>query len=266
MTPAELYKAGKLSEAVAAATAAVKGKPTDIGARGLLAELLSFSDDFTRADKQLEALLQMDPKVVMGVMLFRQIVHGAQARQDFYTQGRVPEFLQPPGEELQLRLKASIAIREGDMAGAGALLAEADTLLKPIGGTCDGVPFDDIRDLDDLTASVFEVITSTGKFYWIPMSQVEAIEFHAPERPRDLLWRRARMVVRGGPDGEVFLPSLYAGSAAAEDENIRLGRATDWQGDDGQPIRGLGQRCLLVGEVDKPIIEIETIEFNEPAS
>ena len=50
------------------------------------------------------------------------------------------------------------------------------------------------------------MLTSTGKYYWIPMERVEMIEFHDPARPRDLLWRRAHMVVRGGPDGEVFLP------------------------------------------------------------
>ena len=79
-------------------------------------------------------------------------------------------------------------------------------------GTCDDQPFDDLRDLDELTASFFEVLTSTGKYFWIPLERVDTVEFRAWERPRDLLWRRAHMVVRGGPDGEVYLPVLYAGS------------------------------------------------------
>ena len=66
------------------------------------------------------------------------------------------------------------------------------------------------------------------------MERVEIIEFHDPLRPRDLLWRARQMVVRGGPDGEVFLPVLYAGSHANPDDRIRLGRMTDWRGGEGR--------------------------------
>ena len=84
-----------------------------------------------------------------------------------------------------------------------------------------------------MTASFFEVLTSTGKYFWIPLERVELVEFRPPERPRDLLWRPVHMIVRGGPDGEVYLPVLYAGSAADADDQIRLGRTTEWRGDAG---------------------------------
>ena len=75
-------------------------------------------------------------------------------------------------------------------------------------GTCDGVEFEDLRDLDDLMAPLFEVLTSNGKYYWVPIEQVELIEFRPVVRPRDLLWRRVRMVVKDGPDGEVYFHPL----------------------------------------------------------
>ncbi len=40
---ADLFRAGPLTEAIAAANAAVKATPTDLGQRVLLAELLLFS-------------------------------------------------------------------------------------------------------------------------------------------------------------------------------------------------------------------------------
>ena len=109
------------------------------------------------------------------------------------------------------------------------------------------------------------VLTSTGKYYWIPMERVELIEFRPPERPRDLLWRRSHMVVRGGPDGEVFLPGLYFGSHADEDDRVRLGRYTDWRGGDGTPTRGIGQRVFLVGDSDQAILELQNISIASEA-
>jgi type VI secretion system protein ImpE len=108
---------------------------------------------------------------------------------------------------------------------------------------------------------VFEVLTSNGKYYWIPVDRVESIEFRPPQRPRDLLWRRARMIVHDGPDGEVYLPALYAGSHAAAEDGLRLGRATDWAGGQGRPVRGSGQRTFLVGDEAKTLMEIQVLTF-----
>jgi type VI secretion system protein ImpE len=260
MNAGEHFQAGDLPAAIAAATEAVKSSPSDQTARGLLAELLCFSGDLERADKQLDALMQLDPQTGLGATLFRQLIRAEQARQDFFRDGRVPEVLEQPSPHLQLRLKASVALRAGETREAEALIAEAEEGRTAISGQHDGERFEDFRDLDDLTASVFEVLTSTGKYFWIPMDLVELIEFRPYERPRDLLWRRCRMIVRNGPDGEVYLPTLYAGTKDSTDQQVRLGRATDWQGE--SLVRGAGQRTFLVGEQDKPILELGTLEFD----
>ena len=97
-----------------------------------------------------------------------------------------------------------------------------------------------------------QVITTTGKYFWIPPERVLLLEFHKAKRPRDLFWRRATMQVADGPDGEVYLPALYpptTGTAAAMTDALRLGRATDWhQAGDGGPTLGLGAVTILVGE------------------
>jgi type VI secretion system protein ImpE len=164
---------------------------------------------------------------------------------------------------LLLHLEASICLREGSQDEAVGLLASAEAERPRVVGTCNGRAFEDLRDLDDLTAGVFEVLTSNGKYYWIPIERVEQVEFRAPERTRDLLWRRARMIVRDGPDGEVFLPTLYAGSHAEPGDRFRLGRATDWRGGEGEPVRGIGQRTFLVGDEACPIMELETLTIDD---
>ncbi len=265
MRAQDFYQAGKLQEAVAAALEDVRQHPTDTARRGLLCELLCFANDLERADRQLDALGQQGPaEAMLGVSLFRQLIRAEQARHQFHTEGRLPEFLTEPSPLLRLHLEASIRLREGQAREASALLAQAEVARPHLTGTCNGQPFEDLRDLDDLTASFFEVLTSTGKYYWVPMAQVELIEFRPPARPRDLLWRRAHMIVRDGPDGEVFLPALYAGSGSDPEERIRLGRATEWRGGEGNPVRGVGQRTFLVGEDSLPIVEMREVAIKLP--
>ena len=132
-----------------------------------------------------------------------------------------------------------------------------------VAGTCDNVPFDDFRDLDDLLAPVLEVITANGNYYWVPTETVELLEFHKPERMRDLYWRPAHLIVADGPDGIVYIPCLYPGSHAAADEAVKLGRRTDWSGGDTAPYRGLGLREYLVGDSAKSILEIGTITMGK---
>jgi type VI secretion system protein ImpE len=250
-----------LQEALAAAKDEVRKSPTDTGKRGFLAELLCFAGDMEAADRQLDALGQQQPDAMMGIGLFRQLVRAEQARQQFYVDGRLPEFVGLPSDRMRLHLKASIHLREGQPAEAAGLLARAEEERPKVTGTCQDQPFDDLRDLDDLTASFFEVLTSNGKYYWIPMEQVELVEMRAPTRPRDLIWRRAHMVVNDGPDGEVYLPALYAGSHADADDKVRLGRATSWRTANGLT-RGIGQRTFLVGVEGRSILELATLTFN----
>src|SRR6185503_4694787 len=89
--------------------------------------------------------------------------------------------------DLQLHLEASVLLRAGQGAESAQLLAKAQEARSKVGGTCDGKPFDDMTDLDDLTSSFFEVMTAMGGYYWIPMGLVESISFVPPARPRDLL-------------------------------------------------------------------------------
>jgi type VI secretion system protein ImpE len=262
MNASECFKAGKLDDAIAAATDDVKHSPRDLARRMFLSELLCFSGQWQRADLQLDALNQQDPELAYVVALFRQLIRAEQARQQFYAEGRLPEFLGPPPAHLQLHLEASVCLRDGRQDEAGSLIEKAQAARPPVSGTCDAERFDALRDLDDLVAPLFEVLTTTGKYYWVPMERVESIEFHAPERSRDLLWRRAHMIVRGGPDGEVFLPVVYAGSAAEQDEAFRLGRATDWRSVGAGPTRGIGQRMFLFGEQDRSILELKQLTID----
>jgi len=122
--------------------------------------------------------------------------------------------------------------------------------------------FADFRDLDDITAEVFEVLTQTGKYYWIEMRRVELIEFTPPERPLDLIWRPARMVVKDAFDAQVHLPAVY-GTLTGVDAASRLGRRTDWLGEEGEAIVGVGRRSFVIdGEEEVDMMTLGSITFD----
>jgi type VI secretion system protein ImpE len=266
-TALKLFSAGKLKEAIAAATEEVRKAPTSVDARGDLADMLLFAGDLERADKQLEAITPSEPKAAYGFSRFRHLVRAEQARHQLFTEGRVPDFLETPSQRLRLLLEATIHLREGRPADANKLVEEALALFPSLSGTRDGVPFQGIRDLDDLLASVFEVIAPNGKYYWIPMESVERIEFTAADgekrSARDLLWRPALLSTWGGSEGEVFLPAIYHGSHL-RDEAYAVGHMSHWEAaGEGGPYRGLGQRTLLFGKEEVPFLEIKEIDFQK---
>lgn len=263
MSASEHFEAGQLDEAIAAAIAEVKAKPTDIAARCFLAELSCFAGEFDRTDRQLDTLSTQDPEAAAGVAEFRQLVRAAIAREECFTQGRVPEFLEQPTPYQESQLKAIVALREGNAGEAATLLAEAEEARAELPGKRGETAFDDCRDLDDLLAGTLEVLSTTGKYFWIPFAKVNSITFAPPQYPRDLLWRRVELDVEGGPDGVVYVPVIYPGTAEESDTALRLGRATDWRGGDDSPVRGVGQKTWLVGDEDVPILELESLTFGE---
>ena len=255
-----LFKAGKLAEALEAASAEVKRSPAELAPRLLLAELLLFAGNLERADVILDAAAQIDPDAILVVSEFRQLLRAEMARRQFRRDGRIPEFLGAPTPALAEILGAHVALRAGDVEAAARHAAAAEELRPRVPGHLGDTKFDDFRDACDLHAGYFEVLTTTGKYFWIPTERVETAEFHAPKRPRDLYWRRATVSVKGGPDGEVYVPALYGSDNLDQEPALRLGRATDWIEKDGL-VQGVGQRIFLAGDEAVGIQTLTELEF-----
>jgi type VI secretion system protein ImpE len=259
-----LLRSGKLDEAIEHLNGEVKRNPTDIDRRARLAELLCIAGNLERADTVLSAIADIDPGAMVGVALFRQLVRAAQARVQFFSEGRLPEFVVKPDALIEIELRAAIALHEGDLSGLATLVAQREEGRKAVAGSADGEEFDDFRDLDDLAAAHIEVFTSTGKYFWIPVSDIEFIELRKPESQRDLLWRRAQVSVADGPDGEVFLPTIYPATQMSPAH--RLGHLTEFDNAAERVSIGKGLRTFLVGEGSKSIRELGRISFTAHAA
>jgi type VI secretion system protein ImpE len=256
-TAGALFRAGLLGDAVEAAGEAVRRRPAHAASRLLLAEMLLFAGSLERADAALRALDATDPGAALVAAEFRQLLRAETARRQVLLEGRAPEFLGAPTQAQSHLLRALAAARGGDIAEAAAEAAAAERSRPRAGGLASGAAFDDCRDADDLWAGTFEVLTTTGKCFWIPTERVESLEPHPPTRARDLFWQRCTMSVRDGPDGDVYLPALYLTPDDARD-SLRLGRETEWT--EG---RGAGQRVFLLGEDGVPMQLLPALSFRQ---
>ncbi|MDX1811649.1 MAG: type VI secretion system accessory protein TagJ [Gammaproteobacteria bacterium] len=259
-----LFEAGQLNEAIKVISDEIKKKPMDVNKRGFLCELLLIAREWDRADKQLDFIAHQNPDSVMTVASWRQLIRASMAREEFFTQGRAPDVIEEPDELVQLYLKASLLMREGNKTEANTLLEQAEEMRPKLHGTINGEAFDDLRDLDDTCPGVFEVLTSNGKYYWIPAKRVVCMEFHPPQSPIDLVLRRVSIQTnQDGPEGDVYMPAIYFPINEEDRENILLGRSTDWMGEEGEPVLGTGLRMFYANDEATTIMQIQEIEFEQ---
>lgn len=249
MKAGELFKAGKLTEAIEAQIAEVKSHPTDHARRLFLFELLAFNGEFERARKQIDLIDYKEPELQTAVMEYKRCLEAELARKKLFTEGLQPKFLDglPIPEHIAYRLDAVKAFREGKPVEAGELLAQAATKTTTFQGKLNDKPFTTLRDADDLFSSVLEVFAK-GVYFWVPLELVALVTMSPPKTPRDLLWFPARLETQDGSSGEVFLPAIYPKSSEHADPQIRLGRANDWIEHDGGAVLGVGLRDFIVDE------------------
>ena len=231
----------------------VKKSPSDVEARYMLAETLIVQGDWARAETHLDLLSTQDPSWGVHVALLRQLLRAAVHRDEVFAQGRAPDLVTPPSQEIETGLRILMAARAGD--DASALREAADDAAPTLTGLVDDRPYETLRDLDDRTADVLELLTSTGKYVWAPWSAVVSLELRPVVRIRDLVWRAAELELRDGPTGVVYLPMTYHAGAETMTGSQLLARQTEWV-EIGGLTCGVGQRCLLIGDDLAPFSEI----------
>ncbi len=265
-TAGDALRAGDIAGALAAATAAIKAAPTDPDARWLMAEILLITGEAERADRMLDAAALHEPNP--AVLEFRKLLRAEVLRTQVVREGRAPKYQGDDATPAQkAALRARMLMRLGDAAGASEAAAEIETLRARAPGRLEGadgsaVPFDDLRDVDDLLAAELEVLTTAGDYMLVPVERVRSLSFDAPRRSRDLIWRRCAIDLKDGTEGVVYLPAIYLGAAAETDNALRLGRATEWTDPAEGPVRGRGQRMLLAGEQALAFTSVETVVFD----
>jgi len=236
MTALELYRNGRLKEAIAVLGDELRSHPLDTKRRTFLFELLCFAGHFDRAEKQLDLLAGSGGQTAAGALLYRSALHAERTRQDLFAKREYPEH---------------------------------HASAQPAPGTWNGQPFSELRDADPRIGANLEVFIA-GSYTWIPMIYMEHLEIEKPEGLRDLIWARARVetssAFRLQDLGEVLIPVLAPFSSSNPDENVQLGRMTIWETPEGQQEEvPIGQRMLWIDGAEVPILEIRSLVWQKTA-
>jgi len=257
----ELFKAGKLKEAIEIQIAEVKAKPADQGKRLFLFELFAFSGELDRARRQIDALQYEEIELQAAIGDYRRLLDSEDARRKVFHEGAQPKFLTPEvPEHVRLRLEALAHIRSGRRAEAAEALDQAAEGGPSVSGQLNERAFEGLRDCDDLFGGVLEVFAQ-GNYFWVPLEKIELIATNPPKYPRDLLWVPARLETQG-ESGQVWLPALYPDSYSHADDEVRLGRQTDWQEGEAGPVLGRGLRMFLAGDDASTLLEWRQLQIN----
>jgi type VI secretion system protein ImpE len=232
MDALSLYRSGDLRAAVDALGDELKKQPLDARRRTFLFELLCFAGEYDRAEKHLDILSDASSEAAAGAMLYRSALHAERERQQMFAKGTLPLGTSRPSPS----------------------------------GELNGAPFVGISDADPRIGAHLEVFIA-GSYTWIPFACIESVETEAPKRLRDLLWLPA--VLRATADfrlqdlGEVLLPAVAPLSWQHSEDIVRLGRSTVWEDDEKYGAAPFGQKLLVSGEDETPLLEIRRLSFHQ---
>ena len=255
--------AGNLTGAVESALKLVKTNPTNEAARTFLFELSCFSGEWDRAEKQLEVIGHQDAKAMVGSLIYRQNFKAERDRMKLFSDGQKPESLGPEPAHVAELLNAVGRVREGNIEEARTIIDRIEEERPAYKCEVNGDGFSDFRDYNDLTMCVFEAFFKDS-YVWLPFENVLTINFIKPKTLRELYWIQAEVEMVNGLQGEMFFPALYSGSWKSDNDQVRLGRMTDWRDLGSEVFVGEGTKLFWMDGRDKSILDINSIKFVHP--
>ena len=225
-----LFREGRLTDAIGALNEALRNDPTDLRSRTFLFELLCFSGDLERAGKQLDAISTADPERLLAAKAYREAIRCEDMRKEMFRTGELPDL---------------------------------DSSPSALPGRLNGEPFEELSDADPRIGPRLEVVVG-GRYTWMPFEHLVSVDMEAPSNLRDLFWIPAEIKTSpalGSYEGEVLLPAMTALAFRHEDEEVRLGRVTEWQELDEGLEAPVGQKLLLVDDEVFPFLEVRELVF-----
>lgn len=256
----ELIRQGELSAATECAIALLRDDPANASVRARYVELLCLQGALEKADQQLDVLVRQHPDFLVGAVNLRQLVRAAVARQDFANGGMTATLFSEPDAMFEALLALRLALKEQDITQAVAAAAQLEQQRQHEAMQVNGVDVSDLRDLDDSLAGYLELFGTDGKYYLAKFSEIDSLQLKKPESLLDTVWRRAEIIIKDGPSGEVFVPMIYQDSMRMSE---RLGRDTQWQEVHPQLVIGQGLKMLLCGDDALSLAELQQISCAE---
>jgi len=153
--------------------------------------------------------------------------------------------------------------REGKTDRARTIYEEIEEGRPAVSGTVNGRTFEGLWDTDSFLSCFLEAIVH-DRYLWLPFESIAQLSLEPPKTLFDLLWIGASLTTWQGMSLHCWLPVLYPGSSAHEDDRIKMGKVTDWQQLGNGFSQGMGQHVYQAGDEDVSLLEIREVVFARP--
>jgi len=255
---------GDLSQQLEEVQSRIRRAPSDADLRAQLFQLAVVRGDWTRAAEQLRLCGQFNPQAQPMAMMYTQAIEGERQREAVLAGTASPAFLAGRPEWCDTLLQALRAggqqaaelrgqAMEAAPALAGALTGADDTALAAYAWLCDG---------DSRLGPVCELIAS-GQYGWVPFEAISQITLLPPEGLSDVVWARAEILLAEGRTLHGLVPARYPalpGERLADlDDNLLLGRVTQWRELGEGEYAGAGQKMWITDAGEFALLDVRQL-------
>lgn len=260
MTAKELMKAGRLTDARKVLVEEVKAAPADAGKRTLLFQVLAFQGEWDKAARHIDLVTSQDPSRAVGAQTYLNIINAEKERLKVMTLEHMPSILPEPPAYFGTYTLYLNALKQKNYAQAREYLEQLYEARPVVAGTINGSEFTGISETDAFLSCFIEAFVHES-YVWIPFEAVQELVIEAPKTGLDLLWATATVTTWEGLTLNCYLPSLYPETFLHEDEQMQMGRLTDWIPLGSGLAKGVGQHVYQVGREDIALLDIRQAIF-----
>lgn len=263
MQAEELLKSGDIDGALASLQDAVRANASKADLRIFLFQLLCIRGEWDRAIRQLKVSAELDPLATPMAQTYREGIVCELYREKVFAGEKDPLIFGEPQEWVALMIDALKLQAAGEAEKAAETRARAFDAAPATSGEADGARFEWIADADMRLGPLLEAVVN-GKYFWVPFSTIQKIDFDEPADLRDMVWTPATMKVATGGEVVALIPTRYAGTASMGGPLEKLARATEWRDLGADTYAGMGQRLLATDAGDLALMDIRSLTLDVP--
>lgn len=169
-----------------------------------------------------------------------------------------------PKQWIALMIQSLRLASEEQYEHSQVLRMQAFEQAPSVGGSLNDESFEWLADSDARIGPVMEAIID-GRYIWTSWGNLQSVVIEKPVDLRDVIWLPAHFEWQNGGESYGLIPARYPRSYQI-DPLLALSRKTFWQELPHDIHIGYGQKMLLTGQSEYPLMEVQTVTINSALS
>ena len=242
----------------------IRSEPNSLSHRMALFQLLLVNGRWERALKQLQTCYVLSNDLSKIVQTYGDLIRAEYQREKVFSAKVHPHFFNEKPvwidkvlEAIDWQQKEAFDLADQARLQAFEGLTESACTVHL---TNESFELAWLVDMDSRIGAVMELMYC-GRYFWLPIEQVQYVKFSPIVDVRDLIWRPVEILIKGDQEPMyAFMPGRYPNSYLTDGDE-KLCKKTSWvnMGDTG--VYGLGQRMWMGDDHDFSINDCTQLIF-----